>query len=317
MSTGSSMTIDNTNNPHNNAEYQLSNDSDNKNTTGNCTNNIDVNDVTNIHIDNSNIDIITDGNFHDTDSNYGMDIDNDNPDKTRLSIRAERIKKIISVDVVGVDSKTNGRCCNQHDICGRSLRIGDILFTEWSMQRAIDLDCDDLLQPIDNLEEVVKVYKVDEDGIARCHVGYLKKRLFYPFGGADQFDSLYLRLLVDYRRSVNEYERSRSQQSLGICNCAIVRDDTSFDGTNALDANTPCNMKDALSYQQVLLRSVQDTALPPPHAHKKGNGKQKTKKTKQKTKKNKSGKAKRAALPTNTDVTTDSNNNNVSETQFH
>lgn len=75
------------------------------------------------------------------------------------------------------------------------MRIGDIiLFTAWSKECAIDLDCNDLLQPTVNLQKVVKAYKVDEDGIARYNVGYLPKQLFYPFGGADQFNSFYLRI---------------------------------------------------------------------------------------------------------------------------
>jgi hypothetical protein len=42
-----------------------------------------------------------------------------------------------SLDVLGLDSKTNGRLCKQHDCCGHNVRTNNVLYCAWQLQ-AVD-----------------------------------------------------------------------------------------------------------------------------------------------------------------------------------
>jgi hypothetical protein len=75
----------------------------------------------------------------------------------------------------------------------------DVLFCIWQIQL------------IDNSTtgELEEVYKVVEDGLAYCHVGYFPKRLFWKFG-PKLFDKMFVHLLEDYGISNNSHEQSWS-----------------------------------------------------------------------------------------------------------
>jgi hypothetical protein len=146
------------------------------------------------------------------------------------------------VDIVGLDSESHGRSCTQHLCCGHSVKENDVLFCTWQIQL---IENSTLGEP----EEVVQVYKIAEDGLAYCHVGYLPKRLFRKYG-PKQFDKMFLRVLKDYRISDNSHERSRSHHFYGMALGKIIRDDLRFLGKNPLNgdrclmlqkANTPDN----------------------------------------------------------------------------
>jgi hypothetical protein len=82
----------------------------------------------------------------------------------------------------------------------------------------------DLFDDSDNdtgYEEVVKVYKIESDGLANCHVGYLPQRLLQKHG-ANKIDSLFLCVDDDLRTSPNTADRSRSHHNHGMVICAII-----------------------------------------------------------------------------------------------
>lgn len=188
------------------------------------------------------------------------------------------------IDVLGLDSETNGRNCNQHECCGHHVRIKDVLFTSWQLQAidrevSIPFDYSELLKDpkrkypptrayknpkIKNkkfksnnddaqddmlfedsgtddegpLEEVVKVFKIERDGMANCHVGYLPRRLFKKHG-AKQFDGIFLRVVSDLRTSENTAERARSHRNYGMMTCDIIKDNPNYHGKNPLEG-IPC-----------------------------------------------------------------------------
>jgi hypothetical protein len=139
------------------------------------------------------------------------------------------IADLTVVDIVGLDSESLGRSCTQHLCCGHSLKENDILFCTWQIQL---IENSTLGEP----EEVEQVYKVAEDGLAYCHVGYLPKRLFCKYG-PKQFDQLFVRVLKDYRISDNSHEQSRSHHFYGMALGKTIRDDLQFLGKNPLNGD--------------------------------------------------------------------------------
>jgi hypothetical protein len=132
------------------------------------------------------------------------------------------ISDLTVVDIVGLDSESHGQSCTQHLCCGHSVKVNDVLFCTWQIQLIEEVRTGEL-------EEVVQVYKVAEDGLAYCHVGYLPKRLFRKYG-PKQFDKIFVRVLKDYWISDNSHERSRSHHFYGMALASIIRDDIRYLG---------------------------------------------------------------------------------------
>lgn len=200
------------------------------------------------------------------------------------------VDKLTVIDVLGVDSNTNGRMCNQHETCGHHVRVNDVLYCSWELQKvdrsgaslpfnmpdhcttsgvaatlpaskrkpvtrkkqdikrkkrhnnerhASDILFDDSEDDEDGMEEVVKIYKVERDGMANCHVGYLPRRLFKKHG-AKSFDALFLRVDIDLRVSPNSSERARSHRNYGMITCGIIRNNPRYNGRKPLDG-VPCD----------------------------------------------------------------------------
>jgi hypothetical protein len=135
------------------------------------------------------------------------------------------------VEVVGLEINEDGRSCEQHLCCGRSVFQNDKLICSWHVEPTEDED----------LDEVVKVHKIGTDGFVTCHVGYLPKRMFVKYGGAKKFDLMYLRVTDDLRVSENKHERSRSKRYYGVVNCAIIRNNPRYVGKNPFEGD-PCDV---------------------------------------------------------------------------
>jgi hypothetical protein len=86
-----------------------------------------------------------------------------------------------TIEVVGVDSELNGRSCAVHPCCGHTIVIGDKLVCTWGVATAPkrwQLKTALKKAPEEDIEEHVKVHKLDSTGLATCLVGYLPRRLF-------------------------------------------------------------------------------------------------------------------------------------------
>jgi hypothetical protein len=56
-----------------------------------------------------------------------------------------------SLNVLGLDSNTNGRMCNQHKCCGRFVERNDVLYCSWQLQTvypSCDTNSQKLVQPL-------------------------------------------------------------------------------------------------------------------------------------------------------------------------
>ncbi|RKP16372.1 hypothetical protein ROZALSC1DRAFT_25357 [Rozella allomycis CSF55] len=87
------------------------------------------------------------------------------------------MKGSIEIDVVGIKKGSNGRSCSEHEVCGNSLEINQILVCEYTIILSE--------RTPRTLEEAVVVRTV-VDGAPTCKVGYLKgdyKDLFKTMHG--------------------------------------------------------------------------------------------------------------------------------------
>jgi hypothetical protein len=162
------------------------------------------------------------------------------------------ISEITAVDVVGLDNESHGRSCTQHLCCGHTVKVDDVLFCSW--QIVVIEEGEDAIP-----EEVIQVYKVAEDGLAYCHVGFLAKRLFKKYG-PKAFDKMFLLVKKDYRVSDNSHERSRSHHYNGMALASIIVDDNRFNGKNPLEGE-PCIMASKKRKQQKSLGGEEGTEV--------------------------------------------------------
>jgi hypothetical protein len=118
----------------------------------------------------------------------------------------------VGFDIVGLDSESHGQFCMQ-DLCySHSVKEKQCIVLHLTNRM------DGQLKMIDNsasgeLEEIVQVYKVAEDGLAYCHVGYLPKCLFWKYGSS-HFDKMFVHVPKDYQIS-NSYEQKSVTSFLG------------------------------------------------------------------------------------------------------
>jgi hypothetical protein len=70
------------------------------------------------------------------------------------------------IDVVGLEMNTNGRSCEAHDICGRSVQVGDILVLK---------------------NAIVTIEEIQEGAVAAIKLALFQYLWFYQF----KMDSLY------------------------------------------------------------------------------------------------------------------------------
>jgi hypothetical protein len=66
-------------------------------------------------------------------------------------------------EIVGLHGETNGRCCVQHNGCGKYLEVGDVCRIVLTQ-----------VQIKDKVEDALKVVKI-EDGTECCVVGFVPK----------------------------------------------------------------------------------------------------------------------------------------------
>jgi hypothetical protein len=198
------------------------------------------------------------------DATFNSLIDNDDD-----SIIINTVSLLSCIDVLGVDSNTNGPCGNQHECCGHTAekkRCLILLLAVADYQSAVPFSSPvELSVPIESnvptlpetkrkraprkrnevkhkktnnashtvnvfensdndngYEEVVKVFKIERDGMASCHVVYLPRRLLKKHG-ANKFDSLFLCVIDDLRSSPNSADRARSHHNHCMVTCDIIK----------------------------------------------------------------------------------------------
>jgi hypothetical protein len=189
------------------------------------------------------------------------------------------------MEVVGLESSSDGRSCNQHLCCGQYIRKNDKLVCQWQMQ-AINSNTP---------EAVVQVYALNNDGLPSCHVGYIPKRYFKKFG-VQRFQLMFLRVKTDYRVSLNSMERHRSHYNYGMVLCEIIKDNNNYNGHDPFNGDA-CDVSVVQDDPDIMDRGV---PAEPAESKKKAKNESETTSKKKKakvTKTNNTNKPASTALP--------------------
>jgi hypothetical protein len=115
----------------------------------------------------------------------------------------------ITVDIVGIESNTQGRSCEEHDICGKSSIAEDAVVRFRKVQIVVN----------GKEESAIAAYHVS-DGIDRCRVGFLKRHLLKHW---KRYDGVLAQVIEVYsKESDSPTKRKNFYHNKGCCVAAII-----------------------------------------------------------------------------------------------
>ncbi len=113
----------------------------------------------------------------------------------------------LTVDIVGIQASSNGRCCEEHDVCGSVLTI-DSLVRFKSVQVVIN----------GKEQTAIAVYWVT-DGVDRCRVGFLPR---YTVKHKELYEGKLAQVIEFLEESNFPGDRAKSHRGRGVCRAAVV-----------------------------------------------------------------------------------------------
>ena len=114
----------------------------------------------------------------------------------------------ITVEIVGTESNTQGRSCEEHNVCG-SVMADDVVVRFRKVQIIVDK----------REESAIAVYHVS-DGIDRCRVGFLKRHLLKHW---KQYDGMLAQVIEVYsKESESPTSRRKFHHNKGCCVAAVI-----------------------------------------------------------------------------------------------
>jgi hypothetical protein len=115
----------------------------------------------------------------------------------------------LTVEIVGIESSTNGRSCEQHDVCG-SILDDDVVVRLRKIQ---------ILNSLGREETAIAAYVVS-DGIDQCRVGFLQRHCVTH---AKAFDGVLAQVTEVYSiTSDSPVKRKKCRHNVGCCLAAII-----------------------------------------------------------------------------------------------
>ena len=170
-------------------------------------------------------------------------------DELRLLKSKELFDAISVIDIVGLSSNTNGRSCTAHSCCGDIVFVNSKLLLEWSVQEI-------KRNTKARIEEVIKAWKIADDGMPCCHVGYVSVSMLSNYNPTS-FEGLFLRVKRDLRISDNSHERQRSRFYNGIVECEVIKNNPRYNGHCPFKQD-PCDVsaEDRHHNQQLVVRQA-------------------------------------------------------------
>jgi hypothetical protein len=115
----------------------------------------------------------------------------------------------ITVEIVGIESSTNGRSCKEHDICG-SILTEDIVVRLRKVQ----------IVNGKGVEETAIAANWVSDGIDRCRVGFLQRHLIKH---CRRYDGALAQITEIYTAdSESPMKRKKNRHNLGCCIAALI-----------------------------------------------------------------------------------------------
>jgi hypothetical protein len=131
--------------------------------------------------------------------------------RTRIAFKSMPIHHPIgiTVEIVGIEANTNGRSCDQHDVCGSALE-DDVVVRLRKVQ---------ILNAEGREESAIAAYLVS-DGIDQCRVGFLQRHLVRH---AKSFDGVLAQVTEVYSAtSESPAKRRKCLHNMGCCLAAVI-----------------------------------------------------------------------------------------------
>lgn len=115
----------------------------------------------------------------------------------------------ITVEIVGIDASSNGRSCDQHDVCG-SVLDDDVVVRLRKVQ---------IMNSSGKEETAIAAYLVS-DGIDQCRVGFLQRHFV---AHARSFDGVLAQVTEVYSiTSDSSIKRKKCRHNMGCCLAALI-----------------------------------------------------------------------------------------------
>jgi hypothetical protein len=128
----------------------------------------------------------------------------------------------ITIEIVGTESSTQGRSCDEHCTCGSVLEEGKV----------VRIRCVQIVK--DGKEEAaLAVYHV-WDGIDSCRVGFLKHHLLKHW---KRYDGVLAQIIDVYSKESESNSRRQFYHNKGCCVAAIISSLSVFDYLNTTNTN--------------------------------------------------------------------------------
>jgi hypothetical protein len=129
-----------------------------------------------------------------------------------------------TIEIVGIEAKSNGRSCHQHDICGKVIEEDVVL----RLRRV------QILNSQGKEETAIAAYHVS-DGIDQCCVGFLHHHFV---AHAKIFDGVLAQVTEIYSSgSESPIKRKKYRHNMGCCLAAIISDFSSGENSTSKFTN--------------------------------------------------------------------------------
>ena len=112
-----------------------------------------------------------------------------------------------TINIVGIEASSNGRCCEEHPICGVVLQHNSLV-----QIRLVQITI------CGKEESALAVFWVT-DGVDRCRVGFLPR---YMKKNAHLYDGKLAQVTEFLKDSEFPSEREKSYRGRGVCRAALV-----------------------------------------------------------------------------------------------
>ncbi len=114
----------------------------------------------------------------------------------------------IIVEILGTKAASNGRSCEEHEVCGASLFIDGVVRIQ-SVQ---------IINEHGQEETALAVYSIS-DGIDHCHVGFLSRALVKH---KKEYDGKIAQVVEFLDKSESPQDRKKSHRCMGIIKAIII-----------------------------------------------------------------------------------------------
>jgi hypothetical protein len=119
----------------------------------------------------------------------------------------------IDLEIVGLNSATNGRSCSQHPVCGQEVKVGDILRL---------VEC--IVEVNGQVEDAVKCVRI-MDGSDGCTVAFIP-RAFMKVPKLRKNINKFAIVKEVYKDSDSTYKRRKSQKNLEMAGVVLLSEIT-------------------------------------------------------------------------------------------